>query len=137
FFDPARGAWTPFANRIARQAAQIIADSLVSIRKTYGGPLDQPVPGSSDEEADWTLAGAATDLTAPTETDHLIKHDLDSFVRTLPAELRIVAEGALAADGDLAEAQRALGLSTSEFYRRLSEIRYRLFTIGLVDRRSL
>ena len=52
FFDPARGPWTPFANRIARQAAQIIADGLVSIRKTYGGSLDQPVPGSSDEEAD-------------------------------------------------------------------------------------
>ena len=84
FFDPARGAWTPFANRIARQAAQIIVDSLVSIRKTYGGPLDQPVAGSSDEEADCTLAEATADLTAPTETDHLVKHDLDTFVRRLP-----------------------------------------------------
>ena len=46
-------------------------------------------------------------------------------------------EAALEAAGELAEAQRALGLSTSEFYRRIREIRYRLFTIGLVDRRSL
>ena len=30
----------------------------------------------------------------------------------------MVAEAALEADGELAEAQRALGLSTSEFYRR-------------------
>jgi allophanate hydrolase subunit 1 len=55
----------------------------------------------------------------------------------LPAELRLVAEAALAADGDLAEAQRATGLSTSEFYRRLREVRYRMFTLGLIDHRPL
>jgi hypothetical protein len=60
-----------------------------------------------------------------------------SFVATLPSELRIVAEASLQADGELTDAQRALGLSTSEFYRRLREIRYRLFTIGLVERRRL
>ena len=59
-----------------------------------------------------------------------------SFVRQLPAELRLVAEAALDADGELAEAQRATGLSTSEFYRRLREIRYRMFMVGLVDRRT-
>jgi hypothetical protein len=36
---------------------------------------------------------------------------------------------------DLAGAQRLSGLSTSEFYRRLREIRYRLLTVGLVERR--
>jgi hypothetical protein len=59
------------------------------------------------------------------------------FVSGLPVELRLVAEAAIIADGDLADAQRTLGLSTSEFYRRLREIRYRMFTICLVDRRSL
>jgi hypothetical protein len=35
------------------------------------------------------------------------------------------------ADGDLADAQRRSGLSASEFYRRLREVRYRLICEGL------
>ena len=62
---------------------------------------------------------------------------LSAFVRTLPVELRLVAEAALEADGELAEAQRATGLSTSEFYRRMREIRYRMVMVGLVDRSAL
>ena len=33
FFDPARGPWTPFAHRIARQAAQSVADNFVAARQ--------------------------------------------------------------------------------------------------------
>jgi hypothetical protein len=58
-------------------------------------------------------------------------------VRELAPELREVAEAAVFADGDLADAQRALGMSTSEFYRRLREIRYQLLAFGLVDRRRI
>jgi len=55
----------------------------------------------------------------------------------LPVELRLVVGLAIGADGELADAQRASGLSTSEFYRRLREIRYRLMAAGLADLRFL
>ena len=128
FFDPARGAWTPFAHRIARQAAQSVADALVAARKTVS--LDQPLEAASDDEIT-TMAYTVADDTAPTEADILDALSFLSFVATLPPELRCAADAALAADGDLADAQRALGLSTSEFYRRLREVRYRLVSIGL------
>ena len=76
-----------------------------------------------------TMAYTVADDTAPTEADILDALSFLSFVATLPPELRCAADAALAADGDLADAQRALGLSTSEFYRRLREVRYRLVSI--------
>jgi DNA-directed RNA polymerase specialized sigma24 family protein len=136
FFDPARGPWTPFVHRIARQAAQSVADGLIAARKLYTS-LEEPTAEVSPESEARTLADTLQDPTAPTEVDILDTVSLVSFVATLPSELRIVAEASLKAEGDLADAQRALGLSTSEFYRRLREIRYRLFTIGLVERRRL
>jgi hypothetical protein len=137
FFDPARGPWTPFAHRIARQAAQSVADNLAAARRLYVS-LDQSTAetGARDSETT-TLADTLSDDSAPTEADILDALALVSFVSTLPPELRLVAEAALEADGELADVQRALRLSTSEFYRRLREIRYRLFTMGLVNRRSL
>ena len=128
FFDPARGSWTPFAHRIARQAAQSVADALVAARKTVS--LDQPLEAASDDEIT-TVAYTVADDTAPTEADILDALSFLSFVATLPPELRCAADAALAADGDLADAQRALGISSSEFYRRLREVRYRLVSIGL------
>ena len=75
---------------------------------------------------------------APTEADILDALSLLSFVAALPPELRFVAEAALEADGEIWRTRNARWVSPrSEFYRRLREIRYRLFTIGLVDRRSL
>lgn len=138
FFNSARGPWTPFAHRIARQAAQSVADDLVAARKLYAASLDRPLgDASSLDDEPVTLADITSDPAAPTEADMLDGLSVLSFVATLPAELRLVAEAALTADGDLADAQRSLGMSTSEFYRRLREIRYRLFSIGLVDRRNL
>lgn len=138
FFDPARGPWAPFAHRIARQAAQSVADSLVAARKLDAVPLDQPAVEMTlrqDEPA--TLAETIQDSAAHTEADILDTLSLIFFVSRLPPELRHVAEAAMIADGDLADAQRASGLSSSEFYRRLREIRYRMFTVCMVDRRSL
>lgn len=136
FFDPARGPWTPFAHRIARQAAQSVADALVAARKLAALSLDQPIEATFDSETA-TSAETIGDPAAPTEGDILGNLSLLRFLATLPPDLRIAADAALAADGDLADAQRALGLSTSEFYRRLREVRYRLVSMGLVDRRNL
>jgi DNA-directed RNA polymerase specialized sigma24 family protein len=138
YFDPTRGPWTPFAHRIARQAAQLVSDGLVVDRAFYGGSLDQLADEvKADDEEPATIADCAVDGATPTEADILDTLSLMFFVRRLPAELRLVAEAAIIADGDLADAQRTLGLSTSEFYRRLREIRYRMFSVCLVDRRSL
>ena len=93
---------------------------------------------SGDDEADSTdIAGSIADDRAPTEAGILDAISVVAFVGDLPQELRLVAEAALEADGELAEAQRATGLSTSEFYRRMREIRYRMVMIGLVDRGAL
>ena len=130
FFDPARGPWTPFAHRIARQAAQSVADALVAARKISAVSLDQSWDAALDRELG-RLADAIADDAVPGEPDILYNMSFMGFLATLPPDLRCAADAALAADGDLADAQRALGLSTSEFYRRLREVRYRLFSIGL------
>lgn len=131
FFDPARGPWTPFAHRIARQAAQSVADALVAARKVAAVSLDRPRDAAADGES-VTAADAIADDAAVGEADILDSISLQDFLATLPPALRCTADAALAADGDLADAQRALGVSTSEFYRRLREVRYRLVSIGLV-----
>ena len=136
YFDPARGPWTPFAHRIARQAAQTVADDLVAARKLFVS-LDQPLTLDGHDGEAIAIAETIADSAVLNESEFLDAISLLSFVRMLPQELRLVAEGALKADGDLADAQRTLGLSTSEFYRRLREIRYRLFAIGLVDRKRV
>jgi DNA-directed RNA polymerase specialized sigma24 family protein len=130
FFDPSRGPWTPFAHRIARQAAQSVADALVAARKLRAVSLDQPRDAASDGEIT-TVADTVADDTAPNETDILDALSYLDFLETLPPELRCAADAALAADGDLADVQRTLGLSTTEFYRRLREVRYRLVSVGL------
>jgi DNA-directed RNA polymerase specialized sigma24 family protein len=130
FFDPARGPWTPFAHRIARQAAQSVADALVAARKISAVSLDQPWDAALDRELG-RLADAIADDAVPSEPDILYNMSFMGFLATLPPDLRCAADAALAADGDLADAQRTLGLSTTEFYRRLREVRYRLFSIGL------
>jgi DNA-directed RNA polymerase specialized sigma24 family protein len=136
FFDPARGPWVPFAHQIARQAAQSVADRLVAARKLGTVSLSEKAIVHDDREAS-AIGAAIADESAPTETGILDAMSLLAFVRGLPIELRIAAEAALEADGELAEAQRATGLSTSEFYRRMREIRYRMVMVGLIDRRVL
>src|SRR5436190_10627086 len=49
FFDPARGAWTSFADRVSRQAAQGLADEIVTYRRSHIGTLDAPT--GTDEDA--------------------------------------------------------------------------------------
>lgn len=135
FFDPERGPWVPFTHQIARQAAQSAADSLAAARRHHI-PTGTAIPADDHAGPEDVLASIA-DHRAPTEASILDALTIVAFVTRLPSELRLVAEAALEADGELAEAQRATGLSTSEFYRRIRELRYRMVMIGLVDRRAL
>lgn len=129
YYDPARGAWTTFVNRIARQAAQSVADDIVSRRKTGDISLDAPETIGFCETLPDTASLSAEDIY------YIVA--FQRYLMRLPAELRVVALHSLYADGDLAEAQRTLGLSTSEFYRRIRELRYRLATLRFVTKRSV
>ena len=129
YYDPARGAWTTFVNRVARQAAQSVADDIVSSRRMTDISLEAP--------EGVTLCETLPDATSLSADDIYYVIALQNYIARLPAELRIVALQSLQADGDLAEAQRALGLSSSEFYRRVRELRYRLTTLRFVRKRAL
>ena len=135
FFDPARGAWSPFADRVSRQAAQGLADEIVRYRRTHtainDGPNDDNGEPSDVEAALEAQRGTSTD---PQE-DLQLPAAIARFVTELPPELALVAHFALKEDGDLAEAQRRSMVSTSEFYRRLREIRYRLVCAGIIRKR--
>lgn len=131
FFDPTRGAWSSFAERVARQVAQGLADEIGADRRVRAGSLDEPP--TDDEEMTALRAAVETQLTLNPELE--LPMALARFVAELPRDLALVASVALHEDGDLAEAQRSSGLSTSEFYRRLREIRYRLICIGIVRKR--
>ncbi|MGE5535523.1 MAG: sigma-70 family RNA polymerase sigma factor [Acidobacteriota bacterium] len=133
FFDPARGAWSSFTDRVARQAAQGVADDIGAERRIRGGSLDQP----AGSDGNTTLSELIEDhLQGPDPEQALqLSLALAGFVAGLPDELALVARLSLLEDGDLAEAQRRSGLSTSEFYRRLREVRYRLVCLGIVRHR--
>jgi len=134
FFDVARGPWTPFVHRVARQAAQGIADGYADQLRRAGAWSDETA--ESDHGRGDSLE-SVIDPAAPSASDILYAQALHRFLATLPAELRLVAGLAMTAEGEIAEAQRASGLSTSEFYRRLREVRYRLIAAGLADLRFL
>ena len=135
YFDPRRGPWTAFVLMIARQGAQQIADRLAAEGRMFDSDHDDCLFEPEDEDA--SFFETPPDLSCLTETDHLFCLNLDRAIGRLPAELRLVALHALEADGDPAEAQRASGLSTSEFYRRLRELRLRLILLSLAPRRLL
>jgi DNA-directed RNA polymerase specialized sigma24 family protein len=140
YFDPSRGPWTPFALRIASQGAQLVADRLALEQRTFQA-AEEPgeeiaVSAKSDEDGP-SLLDMLADPSSPTEADFIYRLFLLRAIRRLPPELRIVLGAAIEADGELAEAQRALGLSTSEFYRRLKEVRYRIVALGLAPRRMI
>jgi DNA-directed RNA polymerase specialized sigma24 family protein len=130
FFDPARGAWSSFADRVARQMAQTIADRIGHERRLHGVAFDP-----ADHDPAVSHDGAIEPLSDPIEQAWLAAA-LARFCAALPGELAIVTVLALREDGDLAEAQRQSGLSTSEFYRRLREIRLRMICVGIVRRPS-
>jgi DNA-directed RNA polymerase specialized sigma24 family protein len=133
FFDPARGAWSSFADRVARQAAQGVADEIGADRRVRGGSLDQP----AGDNGSTTLGELIADRLPASDPEQALQLSLvlARFVAELSGELALVARLSLLEDGDLPEAQRRSGLSTSEFYRRLREVRYRLVCLGIVRHR--
>jgi len=95
---------------VARQAAQFVADDLAQARRFdfNAVPLDEPQGSESEEDHHLPLP----DENAPTELDILNAISVRSFIRTLPTELRVVADAALAAEGELSEVARHLRQGT-------------------------
>jgi hypothetical protein len=135
-YEPTKGAWATFAGVIAGHAAHDLVQQRIAARRHRLVSIDDLVD-ASDTDTSSRVGDVLCDGRLPSESDMLDAMSIEAFVRRLPADLRLVAQAALEADGDLGEAHRASGLSNSEFYRRLREVRYRMFTVGLVNRRRL
>lgn len=130
FFDPSRGAWSSFADRVARQAAQGVADQIGADLRVRAASLDAL---NEDEQApELRDAMEAQFVTAP---DFDLPLSIAQFVNGLPEELAYVARLVLLVEGEIAEAQRRSGLANSEFFRRLREIRVQLVLAELVRKR--
>jgi DNA-directed RNA polymerase specialized sigma24 family protein len=136
FFDAARGAWSSFADRVARQAAQGVADQIGAERRIHSNSLDRPA-GNEKTITLGEVMEARQRINPDVERELQLPLALADFVAELPDQLALVARLSLLEDGDLAQAQRRSGLSTSEFYRRLREVRYRLICLGVVQRRLI
>ena len=130
FFDPSRGAWSSFADRVARQAAQGVADEIGADRRGRAASLD----ALTDDDQTPALRDAmeAQYVSAP---DFDLPLSIAQFVNGLPEELAHVAGLVLRAEGEIADAQRRSGLANSEFFRRLREIRVQLVLAELVRKR--
>jgi hypothetical protein len=135
YFDDARGSNIGFAIRIARQAAQVIADRVAAGWQTDLVSLEDPAPWQ-----DWGMDDAVTiseqvgDESLPDEAALVSALSLRGFTAALPTDLLVVVQAVFAADGDLPEAQKISTLSSSEFHRRLRELRYRLVCLELAPR---
>ena len=136
FFDATRGAWSSFAHRVARQAAQGVADQIGAERRIHSNSLDRPA-GNEKTITLGEVMEARQRISPDVERELQLPLVLADFVAELPDQLALVARLSLLEDGDLAQAQRRSGLSTSEFYRRLREVRYRLICLGVVQRRLI
>ena len=120
-FDGQAG-WPTFAKLVIRHAGQDVADHLVRERRRHGGPIDDP-ERMSDDDGLWPGG------TAGAGAIHL-RLDLQRFLETLPEPLRRLCH--LLAEGDRAEALAGSGLSRSEFFRQIHELRMRLRAFGLM-----
>lgn len=135
YFDASRGPWTPFVHRIANQAVQQIADRLMRDRRLYG--WEAPAPDRDDENDNTDPLDRVGDPAALTTEDLCYCAAVVRFARTLPDDLVPVLEAALGGDGSFGDVQRESGLTSSEFHRRLRELRYRMVTAGLAPRHLL
>lgn len=135
YFDDARGSNIGFAIRIARQAAQVIADRVAAGWQMDLVSLEDPAPWQ-----DWGTDDAATiseqigDGSLLDEAALVSALSLRGFTTSLPEDLAIVVAAVFEADGDMPEACRLTSLSSSEFHRRLRELRYRLVCLELAPR---
>ncbi len=135
YFDASRGPWTPFVHRIANQAVQQIADRLMRDRRLYA--WEAPMSDGDDEHGNTDPLDQVGDPAVLTADDLCYCAAVVRFASTLPDDLVPVFEAALAGDGSFGDVQRDSGLTSSEFHRRLRELRYRLVTAGLAPRQLL
>ena len=135
YFDDSRGSNIGFAIRIARQAVQLIADRIAAGWQTELVSLEEPAPWQDwgTDVASW-ISEQIGDETLPDETALVSALSLRSFTTALPEDLAIVVDAVFAADGDIPAACKISSLSSSEFHRRLRELRYRLVCLELAPR---
>ncbi|MBI5121306.1 MAG: sigma-70 family RNA polymerase sigma factor [Rhodospirillales bacterium] len=115
--------WSAFASLVIRHAGQDAADRWVRHRLRHGGSLGDIEPASEDGLSAWWAGGVA----GPGAI-HL-RLDIQRFLESLPEGLRRLCH--LLADEDRAEALAGSGLSRSEFFRQLHELRMRLRAFGI------
>jgi DNA-directed RNA polymerase specialized sigma24 family protein len=135
YFDGSRGSNIGFAIRIARQATQVIADRISSGWRTDLVSLDEPAAWQhwGTDDASW-ISEQVGDESVPDEAALVGGLSFRAFSAELPEELAIVVDAIFAADGDIPEACRLSSLSSSEFHRRMRELRYRLVCLELAPR---
>ena len=129
FFDPSRGAWSSFADRVARQAAQGLADAIGAERRLSAGSLDGP----DDGETSALRTAVESKLISTADCD--VALSVAQFVEGLPKDLAHVARIVLLEEGEFAEAQRRSGLGNGEFFRKLREIRVQFVLSQIVRKR--
>lgn len=137
YFDDNRGSNVAFAIRIGRQATQVIADRIVSGWERETVSLDAPLHGDDGSEVEPSLSDSIPDERVPSEGDLVAAIALKDVLEKLPEDYAHIAHTIRETDGDVGEAQRLSQLSSSEFHRRLRELRYRLVTVELAPRRWL
>jgi DNA-directed RNA polymerase specialized sigma24 family protein len=130
FFDPSRGAWSSFADRVARQAAQGVADEIGADRRVRAASLDEV---TEDEQTPALRDAMEAQFASTPNLD--LPLSVAQFINGLSEELAHVARLVLLAEGEIADAQRRSGLANSEFFRRLREIRVQLVLAELVRKR--
>lgn len=132
FFDPGRGAWSTFLNAIVGGIAGEIAMGLRTRWRREGPVLPIAMPEKDPNDDDVVRPQpAAAEVPSP-EPAIVFALSLQRFVDSLPPHLAIVVKLALEEEGDTGEALKRSGLSSSEFFRRLREVRMRLRCFDLV-----
>ena len=102
--------------------------------ETVGFDYLQDVEDPSSELEALNFAETLADDAVLTETMIVDGLSVRSFSHGSRKIYALVARAVREKDGDLAEAQRLTQLSSSEFYRRLRELRYRLVCLELAPR---
>lgn len=137
YFDESRGSNIAFAIRIGRQAAQVIADRIVSGWERETVSLDATLQSDDGSASEPSLSETIPDERMPSEADLIGAIALRDVLGKLPEDNAHIAHTIRETDGDVGEAQHLSQLSSSEFHRRLRELRYRLVTVELAPRRWL
>lgn len=114
-YDPARGTWPAFARCVIERLGNNLTRDRRAAKRDGG--QHAPLPGEVPAPA----GGDAGDLA----------RDVAGVLAGLPDDLRRAAE--LVMIGTVAEAARALGVSTSTVYARLRELRARTEFAALAD----